>query len=133
MYIDILKVLAHYRPLKLTHVMYNANVNCSVLKRSLDALIQRDLVEEQTLRKKRRRTIVVYTTTERSKTVLRYFRELNRALREHSEGNQDPEEIQGLLEVGFEYVCEKDSLTFFKKRKCIGSSENESRIRISHS
>ena len=27
------------------------------------------------------------------------------------------EEIQSLLEVGFEYVCEKDSLMFFRKRK----------------
>ena len=28
-----------------------------------------------------------------------------------------PEEIQSLLEAGFEYVCEKDDLMFFKKRK----------------
>jgi len=28
-----------------------------------------------------------------------------------------PKEIQGLLEVGFEYVCEKDSLMYFRKRK----------------
>ena len=27
------------------------------------------------------------------------------------------DEIQGLLEVGFEYVCQKDSLMFFRKRK----------------
>ncbi len=32
MYVDILKVLAQRGPLKLTHVMYKANVNCSVLK-----------------------------------------------------------------------------------------------------
>jgi len=30
---------------------------------------------------------------------------------------QTPEEIKGLLEVGFEYVCEKDDLLFFRKRK----------------
>lgn len=30
---------------------------------------------------------------------------------------REPEEIQGLLEVGFEYVCQKDSLLFFRKRK----------------
>jgi len=30
---------------------------------------------------------------------------------------QTPEGIKGLLEVGFEYVCEKDSLLFFRKRK----------------
>jgi len=30
---------------------------------------------------------------------------------------REPEEIQALLEVGFEYVCQKDSLLFFRKRK----------------
>jgi hypothetical protein len=28
-----------------------------------------------------------------------------------------PEEIKQLLEVGFEFVCEKDGLMFFRKRK----------------
>jgi len=28
-----------------------------------------------------------------------------------------PEEVKPLLEVGFEYVCEKDDLMFFRKRK----------------
>lgn len=28
-----------------------------------------------------------------------------------------PEEIKALLETGFEYVCEKDGLMFFRKRK----------------
>ena len=28
-----------------------------------------------------------------------------------------PEEIKALLEVGFEYVCEKDDLMFLRKRK----------------
>ena len=30
---------------------------------------------------------------------------------------KDPEEIKSLLETGFEYVCEKDGLMFFRKRK----------------
>jgi len=30
---------------------------------------------------------------------------------------QTPEEVKGLLEIGFEYVCEKDSNMFFRKRK----------------
>ncbi len=29
----------------------------------------------------------------------------------------EPEEIRSLLEVGFEYVCQKDGLAFFRKRK----------------
>jgi len=30
---------------------------------------------------------------------------------------EDSEEINKLLEVGFEYVCEKDGRLFFRKRK----------------
>jgi len=30
---------------------------------------------------------------------------------------KEPEEIQALLEVGFEYVCKKDDLMYFRKRK----------------
>jgi hypothetical protein len=28
-----------------------------------------------------------------------------------------PEELKSLIEVGFEYVCQKDDLLFFRKRK----------------
>lgn len=30
---------------------------------------------------------------------------------------KEPESIKALLEVGFEYVCQKDYLMFFRKRK----------------
>ncbi len=76
MYIDILKVLAHRGPLKLTHIMYKANVNCSVLKEYLDFLIKQNLVEERTIGKRR----VVYAVTQRGITVLKYFRELKQVL-----------------------------------------------------
>ena len=76
MYIDILKVLARHGPLKLTHIMYKANVNCSVLKEYLDFLIANALVEEKTMGKKR----VVYAISERGTTVLKYFRELKAVL-----------------------------------------------------
>jgi predicted transcriptional regulator len=76
MYIDILKVLAHRGPLKLTHVMYKANVNCSVLKEYLDFLIKQNLVEERTVGKRR----IVYAITQRGITVLKYFRELRQVL-----------------------------------------------------
>ena len=74
--IDILKVLARHGPLKLTHIMYKANVNCSVLKEYLDFLIANALVEEKTMGKKR----VVYAISERGTTVLKYFRELKAVL-----------------------------------------------------
>jgi predicted transcriptional regulator len=76
MYVDILKVLAHRGPLKLTHIMYKANVNCSVLKEYLDFLIKQGLVEERVVGRRR----VVYATTERGITVLKYFRELKEVL-----------------------------------------------------
>jgi len=76
MYIDILKVLARHGQLKLTHIMYKANVNCSVLKQYLDFLIEQNLVEEKSVGKKR----IVYAITERGRTVLKHFRELRTVL-----------------------------------------------------
>ncbi len=76
MYVDILKVLASRGPLKLTHVMYKANVNCSVLKEYLDFLIRQNLIEERMVGKRR----VVYAITQRGVTVLKYFRELKQVL-----------------------------------------------------
>jgi len=56
--------------------MYKANVNCAILKPYLDFLIHQNLVEEQTLKKKR----VVYAITERGRTILKHFREVQSAL-----------------------------------------------------
>ena len=87
MYIDILRVLAQRGPLKLTHVMYKANVNCSVLKEYMDFLIKQGLVEERNIGKRR----VVYAVTQRGITVLKYFRELKQVLPIVEEaGNQTP-------------------------------------------
>ncbi|MCJ7614238.1 winged helix-turn-helix domain-containing protein [Candidatus Bathyarchaeota archaeon] len=80
MYIDILKVMAQHGPLKLTHIMYKANVNCSVLKQNLDFLIQQNLIEEQITQKRRNKTKICYAITERGKTVIKYFNEVNVAL-----------------------------------------------------
>ena len=30
---------------------------------------------------------------------------------------EDPEEIRALLEVAFEYICQRDTLIFLRKRK----------------
>jgi predicted transcriptional regulator len=75
-YIDILKVLAQRGPLKLTHVMYKANVNCSVLKEYLGFLLNQGLVEERMAGKNR----TVFAVTQRGITVLKYFRELKQVL-----------------------------------------------------
>jgi predicted transcriptional regulator len=76
MYVDILNSLAQRGPLKLTHVMYNANVNCSILKEQLEFLIRQELVEEKKLGKSR----VAYAITERGVTVLKHFREFKQIL-----------------------------------------------------
>ncbi len=80
MHIGILKVMAKNGPLKLTHVMYKANVNCSVLKQNLEFLIKQNLIEEQITIKKRNKTKISYAITERGRTVIKYFNEVNRAL-----------------------------------------------------
>ena len=74
--VEILNVLARKGPLKLTHVMYKANLNCSALEEYLDFLIKRGLVEKRTLGKAK----VVFAITQQGLTVLKYFREINQAL-----------------------------------------------------
>jgi predicted transcriptional regulator len=76
MYVDILTVLAQRGPLKLTHIMYKANVNCSVLKEYLDFLLKQGLIEERNVGKQR----IVFAVTQRGITVLKYFRELKQVL-----------------------------------------------------
>ena len=76
MYIAILGVLANKGPMKMTHIMYKANVNCSVLKDNLEFLIKQKLVEERTIKKER----TIYAVSQRGINVLKYFKELTKAL-----------------------------------------------------
>lgn len=86
-YVDILKVLAKNGPLKLTHIMYKTNVNCTVLKQFLDSLSKQSLIEEQAFHRKKQQKIV-YAITERGRTALKHFREisLNLPLYEDTQG-----------------------------------------------
>ena len=76
MYVDILQVLSRRGPLKLTHIMYKANVNCKVLKEYLDFLTKQNLIEERIVGRSR----TVFAITPRGITVLKYFRELKQVL-----------------------------------------------------
>ena len=87
MYIDILKVMVQNGPMKLTHVMYKANVNCSVLKQNLDFMIEQNLIEEQVTVKRRNQTKVRYAITEKGRTVVKYFNEVDKALNITGEQN----------------------------------------------
>jgi predicted transcriptional regulator len=76
MYIDILNVLGHKGPLKLTHVMYKANINCSILNEHLGFLIKQGLIEKRIIEKER----IVFAITQRGINALKYFHELTQAL-----------------------------------------------------
>jgi predicted transcriptional regulator len=75
-YVDILKVLAHWGPLKVTHVMYKANVSYSLLEEYLDLLTKQGLVEVNSVGSERK----FYAITQRGVTVLKQFRELKEVL-----------------------------------------------------
>jgi len=75
-YIDILFLLTQKGPLKLTQIIYEANVNSSILKEYLSFLIKQGLVEEYTTGKKR----VAFIITSHGIAVLKYFRVVKQVL-----------------------------------------------------
>jgi predicted transcriptional regulator len=76
MYVDILDVLAQRGPLKLTHIMYGVNVNCSVLKEYIDYLTKQGLVEMKIVGKER----AAYAISQLGLTVLKQFKALKEVL-----------------------------------------------------
>ena len=75
-YVDILKILAQKGPLRLTRIMYKANVNCTVLKDFLDSLCQQNLAEEQVIQKRKSKK-TIYGITERGRMALNCFKEIS--------------------------------------------------------
>lgn len=73
--IDILKVLGHKGPLKLTHTMYKSNVNYNELKKNLDFLLKQGFVEKRTSDK----TDASFSASQRGIAVLKYFGEFKQA------------------------------------------------------
>ena len=76
MYVDTLEVLARGGPLKLSGLMQNANVNCSMLRECLGFLTKQGLVEVKIIGKEKK----VYAITQLGVTVLKPFRELKEVL-----------------------------------------------------
>jgi predicted transcriptional regulator len=72
MHVEILEILDHCGPLKLTQVMYIVNVNCSILKQALVFLTKQGLVEEKIIKRDRK----IYAMTQLGATVLEQFKEL---------------------------------------------------------
>lgn len=74
--IDILRVLADHGPSKITHIMYEVNLNCSALKERIEFLIKQGLVEEKPVGKRR----FAYAVTQRGRIVVKAFEELKQVL-----------------------------------------------------
>jgi predicted transcriptional regulator len=74
--LSILETLGSHGPLKITHVMQKANVNCNVLKNYFDFLIRQGAVEEKYVKGDK----IVYAITERGLYLIRCFKELDRVV-----------------------------------------------------
>ncbi len=76
MYVDILKVLAASGPLKVSHIMVEANASIETLKGYLEFLIKQGLIEERMVGKRN----IVYANTSRGTSVIKFFTELDKTL-----------------------------------------------------
>lgn len=81
-YMDVLKVIQANPGIRLTHIMYKANVNCSVLTKYLEFLESKGYIEKFDLKQKtwagktksdHRWNSKFYRTTESSRKVLELF------------------------------------------------------------
>ena len=72
----ILETLTSHGPLKITHVMQKANLNCTVMKNYFDFLIKQGAVEMKSVGRDR----IAYAITERGLYLIRCFKELNQVI-----------------------------------------------------
>ena len=86
MYVDVLSVLEQRGPLRVSHIMLEAKVNCNVIKGYLDFLIKQGLIEERAVGE----SGVVYANTARGTAVIKFFNELDRTLSVEEEGKISP-------------------------------------------
>ena len=73
---EILSILSQKGLSRITHIMYDSNTNCSLLKENLLFMIKQGLVEERSVRHDR----VAYCITQRGISVLNAFKELRTVL-----------------------------------------------------
>jgi predicted transcriptional regulator len=74
-YLDILAVLASGKPLKITHIMQKANLNCNKLKENLEYLITMEMAEKRTTIEYHT-AYAFYAITAKGLSTLKYFRDL---------------------------------------------------------
>ena len=76
MYMEVLDALVFYGPMRLTHITYKANLNCSLLKPILRDLVKNKLVEERIMKN----NVVKYAATNAARTTIFRFREITHIL-----------------------------------------------------
>jgi predicted transcriptional regulator len=74
--VSILETLSSNGPLKITHAMHKANLNCTVLKNYFDFLIKQGAVEETSIERERS----IYAITDKGLSLIKYFKELNQMI-----------------------------------------------------
>ena len=74
--IEILTILSHRGLSKITHIMYDSNTNCGVLKTNLTYMIKQGLVEKKIVGHDR----VAYIITTKGTSILTAFKELRQVL-----------------------------------------------------
>jgi predicted transcriptional regulator len=72
-------VLAQGKPLKITHIMQKANLNCNKLKDTLESLIGLGMAEKK-FQMEKHSLFTVYGITQKGLTTLRYFEDLKPVL-----------------------------------------------------
>ena len=75
-YMKILSILSQRGLSRITHIMYDSNTNCSLLKENLLFMIKQGLVEERSIGHDR----VAYCITPKGTSVLIAFKELRQVL-----------------------------------------------------
>ena len=74
--IDILTILSQRGPSRITHIMYDSNTNCAVLKGNLTYMIKQGLVEKKIVGHDR----VAYIITTKGTSILTAFKKLRQIL-----------------------------------------------------
>ena len=111
LHVAILNVLANKGPLKLTHIIYKANVNCSVLNEYIDFLIKQGLVEKQIIKKER----IVYSVTQRGENCAELFPRTYSSFTNHRKPKAKP--ILEALNVMLPFISELSTLELPDKQK----------------
>ncbi|MCW3998515.1 MAG: winged helix-turn-helix domain-containing protein [Candidatus Bathyarchaeota archaeon] len=74
--LDVLSILSQRGLSRITHIMYESNTNCRVLKNNLTYMVQKGLVDKKPVGKER----IAYQITQKGVTILNKFKEFKQML-----------------------------------------------------